>query len=83
MTGADLASLACPALQQMKVMLITEGNNCALRIEPQDEEGRALLAAYGVGEAFTSKLAPSTPLNPVADSRQVAPCDREMLAEVG
>jgi hypothetical protein len=67
----------------MKVMLITEGNNCALRIEPQDEEGRALLATYGVGEAFTTRLAPPSPLKPVADLRQVAPCDRGALAEVG
>ncbi len=44
----------------MKVVLITEGNNCALRIEPQDDEGRALLAAFGVGEAFMTKLLPLT-----------------------
>ena len=41
----------------MKVLMVMEGNDCALQIEPEDEEGRALLAAYGVrgtvqGEAW-------------------------------
>ncbi|MDS4015056.1 MAG: hypothetical protein RKP46_12015 [Candidatus Accumulibacter sp.] len=57
----------------MKVVLITEGNNCALRIEPQDEEGRALLAAFGLGEAFMTKLAPLASLRSLVGSPQVPP----------
>lgn len=41
----------------MKVMMVVEGDACALRIEPQDEEGRALLAAFGVIGSFQTKLA--------------------------
>lgn len=67
----------------MKVILIAEGGNGVLRIEPQDEEGRALLASFGVVDAFSTKLAPSSPVQPVADPRQAAPCDPEALAEVG
>ena len=40
----------------MKVLMVMEGNDCALQIEPEDEEGRALLAAYGVSGTFKAKL---------------------------
>jgi len=41
---------------EMKVMMVVEGGDCALRIEPQDEEGLALLAAFGVSGAYQAKL---------------------------
>ncbi|HMV05140.1 MAG TPA: hypothetical protein PKA30_06270 [Accumulibacter sp.] len=66
----------------MKVVLITEGNNCALRIEPQDDEGRALLAAFGVGEAFMTKLLPLTQVRCTAVSPQVSPVAQRELAEL-
>ena len=40
----------------MKVMMVVEGGDCALRIEPQDEEGLALLAAFGVCGAYQTRL---------------------------
>jgi hypothetical protein len=40
----------------MKVMMVVEGSGCALRIEPQDEEGLALLAAFGVNGTYRAKL---------------------------
>ncbi|EXI87232.1 MAG: hypothetical protein AW12_02084 [Candidatus Accumulibacter sp. BA-94] len=40
----------------MKVMMVVEGGDCALRIEPTDEEGLALLAAFGVSGAYQAKL---------------------------
>ncbi|EXI68532.1 MAG TPA: hypothetical protein PK440_21070 [Candidatus Accumulibacter phosphatis] len=44
----------------MKVMMVVEGGDCALRIEPEDQEGLALLAAFGVNGAFQTKLGGST-----------------------
>jgi len=43
----------------MKVMMVIEGDDCALRIEPEDEEGRALLAAFGVVGPFETTLGSS------------------------
>lgn len=43
----------------MKVMMVVEGDDCALRIEPEDEEGRALLAAFGVNGEFWTRLGSS------------------------
>ena len=40
----------------MKVMMVVEGDDCALRVEPEDEEGLALLAAFGVRGAYQAKL---------------------------
>ena len=40
----------------MKVMMVVEGGDCALRIEPQDEEELTLLAAFGVSGAYQAKL---------------------------
>jgi hypothetical protein len=41
---------------EMKVMMVVEGGDCALRIEPEDEEGLALLAAFGLNGAYQAKL---------------------------
>lgn len=43
----------------MKVMMVVEGGDCALLIEPEDEEGRALLAAFGVSGDFRTRLGSS------------------------
>ncbi|MBK7953489.1 MAG: hypothetical protein KBE22_07255 [Candidatus Accumulibacter sp.] len=40
----------------MKVMMVVEGDDCALLIEPEDAEGRALLAAFGVRGEFRTRL---------------------------
>ncbi|MCM8612696.1 hypothetical protein [Accumulibacter sp.] len=40
----------------MKVMMVMEGGDCALRIEPLDEEGLALLAAFGVCGTYQTRL---------------------------
>lgn len=53
----------------MKVMMVVEGSDCALRIEPEDEEGQALLAAFGVRGAFQTKLAGHTPADRLSAER--------------
>ena len=53
----------------MKVMMVVEGGDCALRIEPLDEEGQALLAAFGVCGTYQTTLGQATgPTMPVAGS---------------
>jgi hypothetical protein len=49
---------------EMKVMMVVEGNECALRIEPEDEEGRALLSAFGIKGAFQTR--PGSAATPMA-----------------
>jgi len=46
----------------MKVMMVVEGDGCALLIQPEDEEGRALLAAFGVTGEFKTRLRSSVEL---------------------
>ncbi len=62
----------------MKVVMVVEGYGCSLRIEPQDEEGRALLAAFGVKGNFQTRLAPaplasSVSRNPIVEFYEGAP----------
>lgn len=45
---------------KVKVMMIVEGDDCALQIEPENEEGRALLAAFGVRGTFRTRLGSAT-----------------------
>ncbi len=40
----------------MKLMMVVEGEDCALLIEPEDAEGKALLAAFGVSGDFRTQL---------------------------
>ncbi|MCM8596585.1 hypothetical protein [Accumulibacter sp.] len=40
----------------MKVLMLMDDDDCVLRIEPEDEEGRALLAAFGVSGGFARTL---------------------------
>jgi len=56
---------------EMKVMMVVEGGDCALRIEPEDQEGRALLAAFGVTGEFRTRLGSSAPA-PAVSAAQVA-----------
>lgn len=55
----------------MKVMMVMEGDGCALLIRPEDEEGRALLAAFGVAGEFKTRLGNSAEL-PDVSAAQVA-----------
>lgn len=64
----------------MKVMMVVEGGDCALLIEPEDEEGRALLAAFGVsGDSRTRIGSSRVPLRvsavQFADSYEGAPAE--------
>ncbi|MBE2260579.1 MAG: hypothetical protein H6942_04910 [Candidatus Accumulibacter sp.] len=54
----------------MKVLMIMDGDDCVLRIEPEDEEGRALLATFGVKGHFQSTLG-SVAVAPVLSAAQV------------
>ena len=40
----------------MRVLMLMDDDDCVLRIEPEDEEGRALLASFGVTGGFATKL---------------------------
>lgn len=66
----------------MEVMMIVEGSDCALRIEPEDEEGEALLASFGVKGHFQTKLGPTSPPTSLSAARVVASCE-SMPVEVG
>ena len=55
----------------MKVMMVMEDDGCALLIQPEDEEGRALLAAFGVTGEFKTRLRSSVEL-PSVSAAQVA-----------
>jgi len=55
----------------MKVMMVMEDDGCALLIRPEDEEGRALLAAFGVAGEFKTRLGSSAEL-PGVSAAQVA-----------
>jgi hypothetical protein len=61
----------------MKVLMVMEGNDCALRIEPEDEEGRALLAAYGVMGTYKAKLGITAGLLNVSAAQIGASCEGE------
>ena len=40
----------------MKMMMIAQGDYCGLKIDPEDDEGRALLAAFGIKGDFHRQL---------------------------
>ncbi|MEF8732052.1 MAG: hypothetical protein CRU78_16265 [Candidatus Accumulibacter phosphatis] len=40
----------------MKVMMVVEGDCCGLKIDPEDDEGSALLAAFGITGTFYRRL---------------------------
>ncbi len=42
----------------MKVLMVVEGDDSALRIEPEHVEGRALLARLGGKGVFETRLGP-------------------------
>lgn len=68
---------------EMKVMMVVEGGDCALRIEPLDEEGLALLAAFGVCGRYQTGLGQATGSRmPGADSLRQAGLETMTLAEV-
>ncbi len=67
---------------EMKVMMAVEGDDCALLIEPEDAEGRALLAAFGVGGDFRTTLASSRGTAGMTPSA-IAAAGAEVAAEVG
>jgi len=52
----------------MKVLMVVDEGGCALRIEPEDEEGRALLARFGVEGGFETQL--GTPIGAYPSARQ-------------
>ncbi len=67
----------------MKVMMVVEGGDCALRIEPLDVEGLALLAAFGVCGRYQTGLGQATGSRmPGADSLRQAGLETMTLAEV-
>ena len=41
---------------EMKVMMVVEGDCCGLKIDPEDDEGSALLAAFGITGTFYRRL---------------------------
>jgi hypothetical protein len=61
----------------MKVLMVMEGSHSALRIEPEDEEGRALLAAYGVMGAYQAKLGTTAGLLNVSAAQICASCEEQ------
>ncbi|MBK7673765.1 hypothetical protein [Accumulibacter sp.] len=61
----------------MKVLMVMEGNHRALRIEPEDEEGRALLAAYGVMGTYQAKLGATAGLLNVSAAPTCASYEKE------
>lgn len=65
----------------MKVMMVVEGNDCALRIEPEDEEGRALLAAFGIKGDFRTTLGPAAAPAGISAAQIMAFCEG-MPAEI-
>lgn len=40
----------------MKVIMIVQGDYCGLKIDPEDDEGRALLATFGINGEFHRRL---------------------------
>ncbi len=56
----------------MKVLMVVEGGDCALLIQPEDEEGRALLAAFGVAGEFRARLGSCTDLPGVSAAQFAA-----------
>ena len=40
----------------MKMVMIAQGDYCGLKIDPVDDEGRALLAAFGIKGDFHRQL---------------------------
>ena len=67
---------------EMKVMMAVEGDDCALLIEPEDAEGRALLAALGVRGDFRKTLASSKGTAEVTATPVAAVC-AELAPEIG
>lgn len=67
---------------EMKVMMAVEGDGCALLIEPEDAEGRALLAALGVRGDFRKTLTSSQGTADMTPTPVAAVC-AEVAAEVG
>lgn len=68
---------------EMQVMMVVGSGDCALRIEPLDEEGLALLAAFGVCGRFQTGLGQATgsPM-PAADRPRQPHLDTMTIAEV-
>lgn len=65
----------------MKVMMVVEGGDCALRIDPEDDEGRAVLAALGVKGVFKKRLGSSRGEAGI-DAAQLVDCFEGVPAEL-
>lgn len=65
----------------MKVMMIVQGDYCGLKIDPEDDEGRALLAAFGINGEFHRRLGSARVPVPLSVS-QIAASYEGMPVEV-